>query len=227
MEKSNTKKTAWIIKWFFAYLNPYRKWIVLCAICSVILSVFSVVKIHFIKVLIDSLTDSRNFSFFYFLVVFCIVLLIIVLSSFGNKYASGKLSALVTRDIQNKYTGHITCLTVKDLTVRHSGDISSRMINDISIIRDFLAGSAVSLILFPLQFIICIIYMISVNWLLALISFSLVPFFILATSLLGNKVRILINENLKYLGEGNAIVSETIRNASVVKIFRLEDILYR
>jgi ABC-type multidrug transport system fused ATPase/permease subunit len=150
-----------------------------------------------------------------------------VVASYLAKYASGRLATFASRDMKQHLSEHIGELPVWSIEQRHSGDLVSRLNNDASEIVGFMENNFSNLVFMPLMALSAFVFMLFMNWRLLLVSFILTPVAMLITDVLRQKIGKYATENSKYLGEANSIVQDTISSMGVVKVFKLENSLYK
>ena len=153
-------------------------------------------------------------------VFFCLVILLSVGIYFQNYYG-GWISTRVTMDLRKMLSEHLLSLDFSYFVKRKSGDILTRIGGDLGSITAIL-NSSVILLTRPFALIICLGYVIYINWQLALWGLIGVPVAVLAMKKMSKKIRF----TSKKSREKGAVVTNSmiqfLRGMSTVKAYNCE-----
>lgn len=154
---------------------------------------------------------------------FLLLLLHAALSFFSN-YLSGKTSEKMLANLRDKLYGHLQSLPMAFYHDHKQGKILALLANDAAIISNFISHTLVSLIPHAITAcggVICIFF---ISPLIALLIALLVPFFYLATKLLGRRIGPVTKEMVRAYGDTFAIVEENLANLAIIKSFTRETV---
>ncbi len=151
---------------------------------------------------------------------FCLVVLLSVGIYFQNYYG-GWISARITMDLRKMLSEHLLSLDFSYFIKSKSGDIFTRISSDLGSITMIL-NSSVILLTRPFALLICLGYVIYINWQLALWGLIGVPVAVLAMKKMSKKIRV----TSKKSREKGAVVTNTmiqfLRGMSTVKAYNCE-----
>jgi len=103
-----------------------------------------------------------------------------------------------------------------------AGDLMSRLVNDTQVIEQVFSGGIVRLASMGLSLIGIVVSMLSLNWRLALASFSVLPIMVLATSAVSRRAREAFRRSRQTIGEVSAELQENIAAVREVQAFARE-----
>ncbi len=99
------------------------------------------------------------------------------------------------------------------------GELMSRLTNDVDNVSNMLSNSITQILSSIITLTMCLYMMITLSWLLTLVSFITIPFSMLIMRFITKRTRKLFKRQQECLGELNGIVEETVTGARVVKVF--------
>ena len=116
----------------------------------------------------------------------------------------------------------IQSLSLRFFDQRVQGDLMSRVTNDIESLNLALSQSVAQIVSSILTVIGVTIAMFSLNWLLAIVSFMVIPIIMLATKQIIKRSSVNYSARQKDLGQLNGFVEESITGAEVITLFGKE-----
>jgi ATP-binding cassette subfamily B protein/subfamily B ATP-binding cassette protein MsbA len=156
------------------------------------------------------------------LVFLALVLLNFLLTIFQT-HLTGLLGQKIIMDIRIKLFQHIETLSLRFFDSNPVGRIVTRVTNDLETLND--AFTNIMINLFKDFFLLTgiVVMMVWINWELALVTFSLVPFLVWVTFYFRKKTREAFREVRVRIARINATIAEHIAGMSVVQLFHRED----
>ena len=153
------------------------------------------------------------------------ILLIAVLGGlfgYGQAYLIASVGQNVVAAIRRQLYSHIQRLSHSFHDTHHSGDLLMRLTGDISLLRELMVGSVldVSDRVFVLLGMLTI--MIWMDWQLALVAFSILPFLSLAVFRFSGRIRGTTKEQRRKESQIASVLSERISAIKVVQAFARE-----
>ena len=157
----------------------------------------------------------------------CLLTFISITSIFFDTYFESIATNGVKRDLKEHLFKHILLLPAKNVADLRSGELLSHFTNDIHNINGVIGRSLINLIRLPLIYITVFIYLIYINWKLALLSVLVAPLAALSGVVFGLLLR--RNSRLIHslLGTINNLLNETFLGFSVIRSFTMEQLLYK
>ena len=120
---------------------------------------------------------------------------------------------------------HSTRLPVSYLEERHSGDMLSVLNADLGKLKTLLGNNLIDFFGLSIRGVFALVYILSVNWLLALLTTVLTPAIFLLISRLTQPVTQRSEEMQDEIGQVNSLAQDSLTGAMVVKSFSLSGIL--
>ncbi len=118
---------------------------------------------------------------------------------------------------------HIQALSLSFFDRHEAGDLMSRLVNDTQVINQVFSFGIVRLASMSLRLVGIVVAMLFLNWRLALISFTILPVMILATTVFSKRARVAFRHTRKTIGQVSAELQENIAAVREVQAFARED----
>jgi ATP-binding cassette subfamily B protein len=154
------------------------------------------------------------------------LVLISITSTYLNTLLETVATTAVKRDFSAYFFKHILMLPGRHIASLHSGELLSHFTNDIHSIDGVIGRSLINLIRLPLTYIAVFIYLVQMNWKLALLSVCIAPIALIFGVVFG----ILIRNNSRLLhslvGSMNSLLSETFQGFFVIRSFKMEKSIF-
>jgi ATP-binding cassette subfamily B protein len=99
----------------------------------------------------------------------------IALVDIGKSYGCAKLGSTIGKDLRSKLYNKIQMLSLSYIHEKRPGALMNRIMHDTGRIRMFMEHVFCNLFTVVIMFVAVVIYMLVLNWKLALISFIFVP----------------------------------------------------
>jgi ATP-binding cassette, subfamily B, multidrug efflux pump len=205
------------------YLWPYRGWVAL-AFCTVMAAAFlGPLRPKLVQVAIDHhivAGDWRGLEHIILLLVG--VLLVEAVLSFVNDYLTQWIGQKAIYDIRTQVYRHIQRQSLRFFDHTPVGRLITRVTSDVESLSDMLSAGLVRILgdLFRLIFIASFMFML--EWRLALLTLSVMPFMIGAVAWFRRKVREQYRETRRQIARLNAFLQEHISGIKIVQLFNRE-----
>jgi ATP-binding cassette subfamily B protein len=163
--------------------------------------------------------------------VIALLFLVIILMDFGFNFVQRVIMEytghVVMHDLRMKLFGHIQTLSIDYFTRNPVGRLVTRVTNDVQNMHE-LFTSVIAFIFKDLFLLIGIaIVLVSLNWKLALLCFSVLPIVLYATGIFSRRAREIFRLLRIKIAEINTRFAETISGIKIVQLFRHEKQNYR
>ena len=207
--------------------GPYRRWLVLAAIVSVLGAACSIFSSIYLGRGLDYAVSADRLRFYRTVLAVAVIAIVEFPASILTTYCAGRYSQYAMYDIREKTTMHIQKLPVSYLDRHPSGDLLSRLNNDISLLQQFLQGSLAELIAQPIAFLAAAGYLFATSFELSLVSFMATPLFLILIFLMSKPIEKYTVQQQEALAEVNAVSKDMIEGMEEAKAFQIEETLDR
>ena len=134
----------------------------------------------------------------------------------------GYLGQNVLRDIRADVFGKLQRLHLRYFDQNPVGRLITRVTSDVDAINQFITGGLISLLTSTFLIIVFMTVMLTVNWRLALIAFTVLPFLFFATNFFRGKLREAFRETRTQQAIVNSKLNENITGMLTVQLFGRE-----
>ncbi len=142
---------------------------------------------------------------------------------YWQTYMSEYLSQKVAYDIRGMFYNHLQRLSYSFHDRSQTGQLMSRATTDVEGVRMFVGFALLRGVYFLVLMVAITGLLLSLNWQLALISLSVIPFISFRTVVINKKLRVLWMKIQQGLGALGSIVQENLTGVRVVRAFNRED----
>ena len=214
---------ARLMKRLLQYLRPYKSYVALAIVILVAASLLQVVGPWLTQIAIDDVIPNRNTSL---LATLAAAYLASVVAGFVLLYAQSVLTTWlgqrVMYDLRTEIFRKLQRLDLGFYDRNPVGRLMTRITSDVEALNELFSSGVVAVFgdLFTLAFILsAMLYM---DWRLALITFSVLPFVVLTAFLFRAKLRTAYRDIRVRLARINSYLHERITGIVVVKLFNRE-----
>jgi len=143
-------------------------------------------------------------------------------SLYGQTLITNAVSLRITTALQNAMFGHLLRADYGQICAVPAGQWVSRLTNDINLVREALSRALTNLVRDALTVMGAIAFMIWVDWMLALLVFTLYPLAAFPVTRIGKTVRALSAQAQAQLGRLTALLTESLSGVRMIKVNQLE-----
>ncbi|MFN8492437.1 MAG: ABC transporter ATP-binding protein [Caldilineaceae bacterium] len=208
----------------FQVMLPYRLWLTLAIAAASGQAGVNIGFAFLIKHLTDAALTMQKERFFTLLYLALAFILIGMVATYGNRYATAVYKLFTLRDLRNRVTSHIQGLSIAYLENYHSGDIVTRLNADVTQMEEFV-GRIPDHVYQPVLFVGAVVYLWLISWKLLLAIVVLIPL----SAVVFNRVSKPLEENNRQLQEQlaatNAFAQDALGGLAIVKAFNLQALL--
>jgi ATP-binding cassette subfamily B protein len=216
------KVTRSLLKRVLVYARPYRFWIFGMLMLTLVTSALSLLTPLILRDLIDHTLPGRDLHRLVWLIT---GMLAIPLATGGLNVLLRQLNARVGEgvvyDLRIALFSHIQHMSLSFFTHTKVGELMSRLNNDVVGAQNTISNTFVNIVTSLIQAVAVLLVMLTLEWRLTLISIVILPFFLLAASRLGNRLRDIARLQMDLNARMNAVMNEllNISGALLVKLF--------
>jgi ATP-binding cassette subfamily B protein len=215
---------ARLMKRLLSYVGPYRWQVVAAVVMLVLASGLELVGPILTKVAIDQAFPADDMELLVLLAAaFAGSLVLSALLQYGRTLLTTWIGQRVMKDLRNKLFRRLQELDLSFFDRKPVGRLMTRVTNDVEVLNEMFTSGVVTIFgdAFTLVFIMGA--MLWMEWELALVTFSVLPFVALAAWIFRTKVREAYRDTRLWLARINSFLQERISGMSVVQLFRQEE----
>tara|TARA_A100001035_G_scaffold277375_1_gene274062 strand:+ start:146 stop:3100 length:2955 start_codon:yes stop_codon:yes gene_type:complete len=223
LEKTNlTPKSRFGLSWFLPSIKKYKNSLIQVVIASFFVQLLALFNPLLIQQIIDTVITQGSLRSLNVLGLLLIIMSIsqAVLSSlrtFLFSDTTNKIDASLGSSIVN----HLFRLPLQYFSKRSIGDVSSR-VSELETIRNFLTGTALTILLDAVFSLLYIAVMLMYSVKLTIWALSVIPLFILLTLFISPVIKNQLREKAEASAKVNSHLVETISGIETIKAQRME-----
>ena len=174
------------------------------------------------KVAIDDGVRANNLNVLFVTIgLFVGAVLLSNVAMAGRLYAARYSSQKVIHDIRNDLYTHLSAKSMSFFDRHQTGDLMSRVTNDVNMIQFFFAMAGTVILSSIALTAMNLVFMLVLDWVMALAIIGLVPFFIAMQSV-AKRVVPLFRQSNQQMGVVNVEIREAISGIKVIQAFGRE-----
>ena len=209
---------------FLSYYKPHKHLFILDMICAFLICLIDLAFPYVSRLSMRTLLPERQFdAFFHVVAIFIIAYICKGLLYFIVSYWGHLFGVRVEADLRRDLFAHMESLSFSFFDRNRTGVLMSRVTNDLFEITELAHHGPEDLFISTVTLIGAFCIMCTIDWRLALLSFGIVPFFLLFTVYQRRRMRI-ANLKLKaQTAEINAAIESGISGMRTAKAFGNEE----
>ena len=211
----------------FGFLRPYRWRFSLAMFLMLISSAAAVAGPYLVKIAIDEGLGTGSIVILRQTVLLYLAFAILQwISTFLRVNIMAQVGQSIIYDLRSQLFTHLQDLSLSFYSHYSVGRIITRVINDVGVLREFITWAllAVARDLFALVGIV--IVMLSMNFRLSLLTFTVIPVMIWATTVFKKYARENYRQVRTAISWVNSVLAENINGVRVVQAFSREEVNY-
>ena len=214
---------ARLMRRLLTYLWPYRR-VVGVALAAIIgHSVLQLAQPYLTKLAIDSYIASGDVAGLdRIAIVFLFVLLGAFVLEYVRTYTLQMTGQHIMFDLRMEVYGHLQKLDVRFFDRNPVGRLMTRVTTDVDVLNELFASGVVTIFGDVFMLIGIMAVLLSMDWRLALVAFSVLPLIVLVTQWFRRNVRDTYRTVRVWIARINAYLQEHLTGMSTVQLFRRE-----
>lgn len=209
------------------YLRPYRRYVVVGIVLSLVVSASEAVRPFFTKIAVDVDIANRDPEGLLITIsMFFGVLVLRGVIQYFSAYLTQWIGQRTIFDLRMQVFEHLQQLSLRFYDRNPIGRLITRVTNDIEVLNEMFSSGIVMVFTDIFTIIGILYFMFSMNWQLALISLSVLPLLFYGTFLFRRKAREAYRDVRLQIARINAYMQEHITGMSVDQIFNREQRSY-
>ena len=218
--KRSKKETAGLLKRFISYYKPHKKLFAMDMTAALLVSVIGVVYPMITRTMLNTLIPDRNYRM---IMIFGLTLLglyfVKMLLNYFIQYEGHMMGVYMQAQMRTDMFAHLETLPYSFYDTHETGKIMSRMTNDLFEVSELAHHGPENIIISVLSIVISFVYLSTINIWLTLIIFACVPFLIVISYSLRQKMRKAFRDTRSAVAEINASMESSISGIRVTKAF--------
>lgn len=219
---NETPQQKFGLKWFLPSLQKYRQALFEVLISSFFVQLFGLASPLMIQVIIDKVLVQNSPDTLFVLGVLLLVVAIFeaVLTALRT-YLFAEITNRIDLALGSEIIDHLLRLPLRYFDRRPVGELSTR-INELENIRQFLTGTALTVVLDSVFSVLYIIVMFIYSWLLSLVALATIPLFALLTFIVAPIVRDQLRDKAERNAQTQSLLVEVLSGMQTVKAQNIE-----
>ena len=205
------------------YLSPYRWYVVLGIILSVLTSAMEAIRPYFTKIAVDvNIAQKDKHGLMMTAIFFLIVLVVRGFVQYANAYLTQWIGQRTIYDLRMEIFRHLQNLSPKFYDKNPIGRLITRVTNDVEVLNEMFSSGIVMVFSDVFTIVGIFYFMFSMSWELSLVSLSVLPLLFYGTFLFRKKAREAYREVRTQIARINSFMQEHITGRVVDQIFNRE-----
>ncbi|TCP24556.1 subfamily B ATP-binding cassette protein MsbA [Scopulibacillus darangshiensis] len=213
------------------FVKPYTKQIVITVFIGILKFGIPLLLPLILKYVIDdiintSLSDTEKLKRLLYVIggAFFIFVVLRPPIEYYRQYFAQWTGNKILYDIRDRLFAHLQKLSLRYYSNTKAGEIISRVINDVEQTKAFVMTGLMNIWLDMITILIALLIMFWMNWILALISIVMFPFYGIAIKVFYARLRKLTRNRSQALAEVQGHLHERVQGMNVIKSFAIEDV---
>ncbi|MCA1994333.1 MAG: peptidase domain-containing ABC transporter, partial [Coleofasciculus sp. S288] len=210
------------LNWFLPSLIRYRRVLTEVLVASFFVQLFGLANPLMIQVIIDKVIVQNSIDTLHVLGIFLVVVAIFeaILTSLRT-YLFVDTTNRIDMALGSEIIDHLLRLPLRYFERRPVGELATR-INELENIRQFLTGTALTVVLDAVFSVVYIVVMFIYSWVLTLVTLAVIPLFVLLTVIFSPIVRQQLRSKAERQAETQSYLVEVLSGISTVKAQNIE-----
>ena len=222
--KRTIAQTKGLLKRFMSYYKPHIKLFSMDMGASLLVSMIGIVYPIVTRTMLNDLIPNRNYRM---VVIFGVTLLALYIAkmmlNFFIQYQGHMMGVRMQAQMRSDMFSHLERLPYSFYDNHETGKIMSRMTNDLFDVSELAHHGPENIIISVISIVASFIYLSTINIWLTLIVFACVPFLVVISYRLRNRMRNAFRETRVALADINASLESSVSGIRVTKAFTNSD----
>jgi ATP-binding cassette, subfamily B, bacterial HlyB/CyaB len=218
----DTPKERFGLSWFIPSIIRYRKVLTEVLIASLFVQLFGLANPLIVQMIIDKVIVQNSINTLHILGILLVGFAIFeaVLTALRT-YLFVDTTNRIDMALGSEIIDHLLRLPLRYFERRPVGELATR-INELENIRQFLTGTALTVVLDAIFSVVYIVVMLIYSWLLTLVTLAVIPLFVLLTVIFSPIVRRQLRSKAERQAETQSYLVEVLSGISTVKAQNFE-----
>ncbi len=221
LEKQIDKK---IVFKLFGYIKPYRLLLGLTIFLLLLTAGLEILGPYLVKIAIDRyITPGKFDGLVYIVVLYGLAILFEFIIRYFQVYFTEYMGQKIMYDMRMSIFSHINKMSMSFFDKNPTGRIMTRVTTDVQTLNEMLSSGTVTLFGDVFMILGIMAMMLSLNWKLSLITFSVLILLAIATFIFRSKVRVTFRIIRAKISNINSFLHEAISGINTTKLFNRQE----
>lgn len=221
---AKTKDPKGTLRRIWLYMKKQKVSLIISVILVILSSILSLLGPYFIGVIIDHYILPKDVSGTIRMVWLLVgIYFATSIITWLQSYVMVDISLKTIKVLREDLFAKLQTLSLRFFDQHKHGELMSRFTNDLEQLNQALSQSVIQFVSSLLTIIGVTIAMFSLNWVLAIVSFLIIPVMLYVTKKIVSVSRKNFSQRQKDVGELNGFVEETISGGEVISLFNKEE----
>lgn len=214
--------TRTLIKRVFQYAKPYQRMIILLLLTIMLTTGLGLITPLIFRDLIDTTLPNKDTERLNFLALGLVMIpLVSGAIRVYQRHLNSTVGEGVIYDLRVALYDHMQKMSLRFFTNTKTGELMSRLNNDVVDAQRAISNTIVEIITNLITVVATLAVMLTMEWRLTILGVLVLPVFIFAARRVGNVLRQIARDQMKYNAQMNAMMNETlnISGSLLVKLF--------
>ncbi|AFZ35484.1 cyclic nucleotide-regulated ABC bacteriocin/lantibiotic exporter [Stanieria cyanosphaera PCC 7437] len=210
------------LNWFLPALTKYKRILIEVFVASFFIQLFALANPLMIQIIIDKVISQNTVETLKYLIFFLIVLNIFeaVLTTLRT-YLFVDTTNRIDMSLGSEIIDHLLRLPLRYFEKRPVGEISTR-INELERIRQFLTGTALTVVLDSVFSVLYVVVMFLYSPILTFVTLAIIPIFVILTLIFSPTIRQQLRAKAERNAETQSYLVEVLTGIQTVKAQNIE-----
>ncbi len=209
-----------MFKKFLSYYKPHKLMFTLDMIASFLVAMLGIIYPIITRLMLNDFIPKRQYDMIIILGSVLLALYLVKMGlNFFIQYQGHMIGVKMQARMRSDMFNHLQTLPYKFYDNNETGKIMSRMTSDLNDISELAHHGPENILISGISIIVAFVYLMTINWILTLIIFICVPFLLIISMLVRQKMRDAFMESRKSLAQINASLESSISGIRVTKAF--------
>jgi ATP-binding cassette, subfamily B, multidrug efflux pump len=212
-----------LLRRIVSFLKPYKGWVILALLLTIGAAFLGPLRPALIQRAIDDYIIVGDLDGLSFIIVLLIGALVGEgILALASSYLTQWIGQNAIYDLRTRLYRHVQRQSLRFFDRTPLGRLITRVTSDVEALSDVLSAGLVVIMgdLFRLAFILY--FMFALNWVLALVTLSVMPIMLWATAVFRRRVREQYRETRKQVARLNSFLQEHVTGMKIVQLFNRE-----
>ncbi len=218
---------ARLMKRLLKYLRPYRRHVAFGILLSIAVSAMEAVRPYFTKIAVDTnIAQHDKTGLLHTMLLFFALLVVRGLVQYVNAYLTQWIGQRTIFDVRMEIFAHLQRLSLRFFDRNPIGRLITRVTNDVEVLNEMFSSGIVMVFSDVFTIVGIFYFMFSMNWKLALVTLSVLPFLFWGTFVFRKKAREAYRDVRLQIARINTFMQEHITGMIVDQLFNREQKSY-
>lgn len=209
-----------LFKRLLSYFKPYKLQIAFATILTITISALAAVRPRLTPIAIDDKIANKDIQGLQIIIIILLGTLILQGTiQYLTAYLTSWIGQKIIYDLRKKVFEHTINLNLKFFDNNPIGRLVTRVTNDIEVLYEVFSSGLVTAFGDIFTIIWILYFMFTLDWKLSLVTLSVLPILIYATSVFRKKVRASYTRIRILVAKMNSYIQEHITGISIVQLF--------